>query len=209
MKVITVEFRDWDTPGVLIKLEELTRLADRYKQGSTDDRLALLGSLADTHGDRASVVFRALDAKQESGMALAGSLVLEDATVPRSRITDMLIACQEIGKKYNLTLGTFGHAGEQTPLLVGDRLLTAHVSDMDRPHIGHDADMRADLAGQSAEPPYAGRRGSEAGPDRGDHRNRGQSGGPALRPFVGADGHRSRQDLHRGHQVRVGDPGCR
>jgi glycolate oxidase len=24
----------------------------------------------------------------------------------------MLIACQDIGKKYNLTLGTFGHAGD-------------------------------------------------------------------------------------------------
>ena len=44
--------------------------------------------------------------------SLNNTVVLEDATVPRSRITDMLIACQEIGKKYNLTLGTFGHAGD-------------------------------------------------------------------------------------------------
>jgi glycolate oxidase len=44
--------------------------------------------------------------------SLNNTVVLEDATVPRSSITDMLIACQEIGKKYNLTLGTFGHAGD-------------------------------------------------------------------------------------------------
>jgi len=44
--------------------------------------------------------------------SLNNTVVLEDATVPRSRITDMLIACEQIGKKYNLTLGTFGHAGD-------------------------------------------------------------------------------------------------
>lgn len=44
--------------------------------------------------------------------SLNNTVVLEDATVPRSHITDMLIACQNIGKKYNLTLGTFGHAGD-------------------------------------------------------------------------------------------------
>ena len=44
--------------------------------------------------------------------SLNNTVVLEDATVPRSRITDMLIACEAIGKKYNLTMGTFGHAGD-------------------------------------------------------------------------------------------------
>lgn len=38
--------------------------------------------------------------------------VLEDATVPRSRITDMLMAIEEIAEKYNLVIGTFGHAGD-------------------------------------------------------------------------------------------------
>lgn len=38
--------------------------------------------------------------------------VLEDATVPRTKIVDMLRAIQEIAKKYNLTIGTFGHAGD-------------------------------------------------------------------------------------------------
>lgn len=38
--------------------------------------------------------------------------VLEDATVPRSRIPDMLVRFEEIAEKYNLQIGTFGHAGD-------------------------------------------------------------------------------------------------
>ncbi len=40
------------------------------------------------------------------------STVLEDATVPRTKLVDMLIAIQNIAKKYNLMIGTFGHAGD-------------------------------------------------------------------------------------------------
>ncbi len=38
--------------------------------------------------------------------------VLEDATVPRSRIPDMLVRLEEIAEKYKLRIGTFGHAGD-------------------------------------------------------------------------------------------------
>ena len=38
--------------------------------------------------------------------------VLEDATVPRSQIPAMLAKLDEIAKKYNLMMGTFGHAGD-------------------------------------------------------------------------------------------------
>jgi glycolate dehydrogenase FAD-linked subunit len=43
---------------------------------------------------------------------LKPTLVLEDATVPRSRITDMVKALQQIGKDFNISIGTFGHAGD-------------------------------------------------------------------------------------------------
>jgi glycolate oxidase len=43
---------------------------------------------------------------------LKPTLVLEDATVPRSRIPDMVAAIQEIARRYDLTIGTFGHAGD-------------------------------------------------------------------------------------------------
>lgn len=44
--------------------------------------------------------------------SLSPTVILEDATVPRSNITDMLLAVQGIAKKYQLNIGTFGHAGD-------------------------------------------------------------------------------------------------
>ncbi|WP_297211392.1 MULTISPECIES: FAD-binding oxidoreductase [Thermodesulfovibrio] len=38
--------------------------------------------------------------------------ILEDATVPRTKLVDMLVAVQNISKKYGLMIGTFGHAGD-------------------------------------------------------------------------------------------------
>jgi glycolate oxidase len=54
---------------------------------------------------------------------LKPTLVLEDATVPRSKIPDMVRALQEIGKKYNIDIGTFGHAGDGNlhPTILTDR----------------------------------------------------------------------------------------
>jgi glycolate oxidase len=55
------------------------------------------------------------EGRRKSLSSLARSrptLVLEDATVPRSKIPDMLQALEDIKKKYNVTIGTFGHAGD-------------------------------------------------------------------------------------------------
>jgi glycolate oxidase len=38
--------------------------------------------------------------------------LLEDATVPRSRIAEMVALIQEIAERHCLTIGTFGHAGD-------------------------------------------------------------------------------------------------
>lgn len=43
---------------------------------------------------------------------LKPTTVLEDATVPRSRIPDMVKRIKEISRTYNLDIGTFGHAGD-------------------------------------------------------------------------------------------------
>ncbi|MBQ6534435.1 MAG: FAD-binding protein, partial [Opitutales bacterium] len=40
------------------------------------------------------------------------TIVLEDATVPRSKIPAMIKTVNEIAAKYNLLVGTFGHAGD-------------------------------------------------------------------------------------------------
>jgi glycolate oxidase len=43
---------------------------------------------------------------------LKPTLVLEDATVPRSKIPAMVQTLEAISKKYDLAIGTFGHAGD-------------------------------------------------------------------------------------------------
>jgi len=49
--------------------------------------------------------------------------VLEDATVPRSKIPAMVAAVNDIAKKYNVEIGTFGHAGDGNlhPTILCDR----------------------------------------------------------------------------------------
>jgi glycolate oxidase len=76
---------------------------------------------------------------------LNNTVILEDATVPRSHITDMLIACQEIGKKYNLTLGTFGHAGDGNlhPTILCDK---NNKDEMERMHKAVDEIFAAALS---------------------------------------------------------------
>ncbi len=43
---------------------------------------------------------------------LKPTLILEDATVPRSRVPSLMEEIQRISKKYQLAIGTFGHAGD-------------------------------------------------------------------------------------------------
>ncbi|MBJ6723411.1 FAD-linked oxidase C-terminal domain-containing protein [Geomesophilobacter sediminis] len=43
---------------------------------------------------------------------LRPTTILEDATVPRSAIAPMVKLIQETARKYDLTIGTFGHAGD-------------------------------------------------------------------------------------------------
>jgi len=70
--------------------------------------------------------------------------VLEDATVPRSKIPDMLKALTEIAKKYKLTIGTFGHAGDGNlhPTILTDE---RNKEEMERVHQAVDAIFDAAL----------------------------------------------------------------
>lgn len=58
---------------------------------------------------------------------LKPTLVLEDATVPRSKIPAMVSAIEDLAKKYDLSIGTFGHAGDGNlhPTILTDRRDTA------------------------------------------------------------------------------------
>ena len=69
--------------------------------------------------------------------SLNNTVVLEDATVPRSKITDMLLALSAIGRKYSLVLGTFGHAGDGNlhPTILADK---NNLDEMARVHMAVD-----------------------------------------------------------------------
>src|SRR5690606_29425224 len=43
---------------------------------------------------------------------LRPTTILEDATVPRSKIAEMVRAIHRIAEKYNVQISTFGHAGD-------------------------------------------------------------------------------------------------
>lgn len=51
------------------------------------------------------------------------TLILEDATVPRSKISEMMKSLDVLRTKYDLTIGTFGHAGDGNlhPTILTDR----------------------------------------------------------------------------------------
>ncbi len=54
---------------------------------------------------------------------LRPTVILEDATVPRSKVPAMMKAIQEISAKHDITIGTFGHAGDGNlhPTIITDR----------------------------------------------------------------------------------------
>jgi len=57
-------------------------------------------------------IWNARRAALPSLVRMKQTTILEDATVPRSRIPDMIRAVREIAAKYNIQIGTFGHAGD-------------------------------------------------------------------------------------------------
>ncbi|PMP69573.1 MAG: glycolate oxidase subunit GlcD [Calditerrivibrio nitroreducens] len=65
---------------------------------------------------------------------LKPTLILEDATVPRSRIPEMMRRIQAITKKYDLTIGTFGHAGDGNlhPTILTDRRNKAEMERVEK-----------------------------------------------------------------------------
>ncbi|MDD9302897.1 MAG: FAD-binding protein [Desulfobacter sp.] len=61
---------------------------------------------------------------------LKPTLVLEDATVPRSKIPEMVRSLQTIASKYKIDIGTFGHAGDGNlhPTILTDKRNTEEFS---------------------------------------------------------------------------------
>ena len=89
---------------------------------AVEDEAATMEQIARSCGASSVIVARDAEhaarlstARRAAFSALARvspTTILEDATVPRSELTKMINFIQEIGAKYQLRIGTFGHMGD-------------------------------------------------------------------------------------------------
>jgi glycolate oxidase len=91
-------------PAVIAR--DLERMAQASRtEGATSVRIA-------ESPEAASEVLAARRAALPSLSRLEPLTLLEDATVPRSRIAEMVDYIQEVAHRHELKIGTFGHAGD-------------------------------------------------------------------------------------------------
>ncbi|KKM11160.1 FAD-binding protein [Clostridiales bacterium PH28_bin88] len=111
-------------PEVVAKEAEVVARVCRENGG------ALQVAQDDTERDR---VWTARRAALPALAQLSPTTIVEDATVPRSRIPEMLKALQEIAARHRLTIGTYGHAGDGNlhPTIVTDE---RNPDEMERVH---------------------------------------------------------------------------
>ena len=128
----TVE--DFRKAGLPVDADALLLIeVDGGHQAQVDDESAKVISICEKVGARKvqlanneaekNVIWQA---RRDALPALARvrpTTVLEDATVPRSKIPEMIRAINLIAQKYDLTIGTFGHAGDGNlhPTILTDR----------------------------------------------------------------------------------------
>jgi glycolate oxidase len=95
--------QDGDPPGIE---RDLQRMADACAaESATEVRIA-------ESPEAAAEVLEARRAALPSLSRLEPLTILEDATVPRSRIAEMVEHIQEVARRFDLKIGTFGHAGD-------------------------------------------------------------------------------------------------
>src|SRR3954454_20400727 len=91
-------------PGAIER--DMARMAEACEaEGATQVRIAASDA-------EAADVLAARRAVLPALSRLEPLTILEDATVPRSRIAEMVQRIQEIADRHGLTVGTFGHAGD-------------------------------------------------------------------------------------------------
>lgn len=103
MEAILLIEQDGDPETVERDIEMIRRICEREQADSIQ-----------VASDREEAE-RLLTARRSAFTALARlrpTTILEDATVPRSKIADMVRRINEIAQKYNVTIATFGHAGD-------------------------------------------------------------------------------------------------
>ncbi|NEW07851.1 FAD-binding protein [Paenibacillus sp. SYP-B3998] len=101
--VLLIEQDGSDMSVVEKEIEAITRICK--EQGAAEVKIASSAQEAE----------RLMMARRSALSTLARirpTTILEDATVPRSKIADMVIEINQIAKKYDVQICTFGHAGD-------------------------------------------------------------------------------------------------
>lgn len=113
---------DYAHVGLPLDVDAVLLIEVDGHQAVTAEEAAAVAAICNKH--RCSFFQTARDADEALKLAAARrtalsalarfkpTTILEDATVPRSCIAPMLKVIQEAAQKYNVTIGTFGHAGD-------------------------------------------------------------------------------------------------
>lgn len=119
----------FESDGALAQVEEEASEATSVmqKNGASDIQTASDSAERDRiwEGRRASLAALA---------RVRPTTVLEDATVPRSRLAEMVAKINSIADKYSLTIGTFGHAGDGNlhPTILTDERDTGEMARVEK-----------------------------------------------------------------------------
>ncbi|WNR45712.1 FAD-binding oxidoreductase [Paenibacillus roseipurpureus] len=101
--VLLIEQDGNDMVQVERDIEAMTRIC--HEQGAADVKIA-------SSAEEATKLMMARRSALSTLARIRPTTILEDATVPRSKIADMVIEINKIAKKYNVQICTFGHAGD-------------------------------------------------------------------------------------------------
>jgi glycolate oxidase len=113
---------DYAKVGLPLDCEALLLMETDGHPAAVEEEAARMAELATNNGALAVRLARdeaeatKLAAARRSAFSalarVAPTTILEDATVPRSELARMIRFVEEVAKKYNLRIGTFGHMGD-------------------------------------------------------------------------------------------------
>jgi len=101
--VLLIEQDGTDLPSIQKDMEQIIRICE--EEGAEGVQMA-------KNEEEAAALMKARRSALSTLARIRPTTILEDATVPRSKIADMVIRINEIAQKYNVQICTFGHAGD-------------------------------------------------------------------------------------------------
>ena len=101
--ILLIEQDGGDEAAVIQDMEKMIAICQT--EGAAEVRLA-------ANAEEAEKLMKARRSALSTLARIRPTTILEDATVPRSKIADMVLEINRIAKKYDVLICTFGHAGD-------------------------------------------------------------------------------------------------